>query len=409
MCARAALLRVAPQAGGPGHQRRAGQQEARLHRGDAVKGAAYAHARRLTCLSSPARLRRQSTSSPPPTQAALRAPCPVLCAMSATARERRRPQSVCTPPRLHPAPCTAGVVQPGGPGAPLVRAPARALLAAQQAHQRCEPRGGRGGGGARAQQRRQARPARRCAARIHFRSSALALTSLMPHAVVVVSAGAVAVLLASLPFPPPWPRGCVAWAKVRARGRRRLHARVCRSLRRCLRALRAPRGRRAPPEARHGAPRLCGLCREEPLRGAPRLAAHLCTLLRARQGHAAREHSTHLALEDGRGLTAAMNSEVVVVVAACVTAQFAHLPDAKSFVPEDHELAMGLYWGAVSGPCVCEVRAPAAARRSTPQAGGGVVALPSSASPRCHRTWGGSGGGTSGCGGAGTWWAPRRP
>lgn len=32
------------------------------------------------------------------------------------------------------------------------------------------------------------------------------------------------------------------------------------------------------------------------------------------------------------------------------------LPDAKGMVPEDHPNFMGLYWGAVSWPGVCEVR-----------------------------------------------------
>lgn len=34
---------------------------------------------------------------------------------------------------------------------------------------------------------------------------------------------------------------------------------------------------------------------------------------------------------------------------------FAILPDAKGMVPEDHPQYIGLYWGAVSSPCACEV------------------------------------------------------
>eukprot|EP00983_Pelagomonas_calceolata_P009352 302798-Pelagomonas_calceolata.AAC.2 len=31
-------------------------------------------------------------------------------------------------------------------------------------------------------------------------------------------------------------------------------------------------------------------------------------------------------------------------------------PDAKGMVPEDLQGFIGLYWGAVSWPCVCEAR-----------------------------------------------------
>jgi TPP-dependent 2-oxoacid decarboxylase len=37
-----------------------------------------------------------------------------------------------------------------------------------------------------------------------------------------------------------------------------------------------------------------------------------------------------------------------------VALQVAIQPDAKGFVPEDLETFIGLYWGAVSWPCVCE-------------------------------------------------------
>jgi len=57
----------------------------------------------------------------------------------------------------------------------------------------------------------------------------------------------------------------------------------------------------------------------------------------------------------GPRLRPAASREAFLALADSSKYAVAMLPDAKGLVPEDHPQFMGLYWGAVSWPCVCEV------------------------------------------------------